>query len=190
MRRNSWRVFFGVFLVVIGGVWLWNNLDLGPRIALGSLWPLLLIALGVYVLLRQSGRAGSPRRYSAAGEETIDRIIGDVRLGGPGTTARSTNVLALVGDVNVDLRQAVIPEGETTIRVRTLIGDVDVILPPDVACAAGASVIVGELRVLDQRRDGFLLDLAAQSPDYATATRRIRIEAEMFIGDTLIVRAS
>ena len=190
MRWNTWRLFWGVLLVIVGGIWLWNNLDLGPHIALGSLWPLLLIALGVYIMLRQSGRVGRIHIYDDAGGETLDRIIGDVRLGGPGTTAQNSNVLSIIGDVDVDLRQAVIPDGETTIRVRSLIGDIDIMLPADVPAFAGASVVIGELRVMDERRDGFLLDLSSTSPDYATATRKLRIEVDMFIGDAMIVRAA
>lgn len=190
MRWHTWRLFWGVLLIFVGGVWLWNNLDLGPRIPLGSLWPLLLIVLGIYIILRQTGRVGPLRTGGGMSGETIDHIIGDVRLGGPGTTARSSNVLSIIGDVDVDLRQAAIPDGETTIHVRSLIGDIDIMLPTDVAFFAGASVVIGELRVMDQRRDGFLLDLSSSSPDYATATRKLRIEVDMFIGDAMIVRAS
>lgn len=190
MRRNTWRLLFGIFLVIIGGVWLWNNLDLGPQIALGRLWPLLFIFIGIYILFRQSNRAGHRPILGEADGESIDRLLGDVRLGGTGTTARSSNVFSVIGDVDVDLRQSIIPEGETTIIVRSLIGDIDIMLPTDVAYSVGASAVIGELRVLDQRRDGFLLDLSGTSPDYAAATRKVRIEVEIFIGDAMIVRAS
>ena len=189
MRWNGWRLFWGLLFVVLGCVWLWNNLDLGVHIPVGSLWPLILVGLGVYIILRQTGRAaqfGAPVTESGT---VIDRIIGDVRLGGPGTTAQNSNVLSLIGDVDIDLRQSVIPDGETVIRVRSLIGDVDVMAPLDVAVFAGASVVIGEARVMDKRRNGFFLDIVSSTPDYATATRKVRVEVDMLIGDVVVMRA-
>jgi predicted membrane protein len=190
MKWNGWRLFWGLLLVIVGGLWLWNNLDIGPRIPLGSLWPLLLIGLGAYIILRQAGRVGHINVHGEATGAVIDRILGDVRLGGPGATAQNSNILSIIGDVDIDLRQSTIPDGETTIRVRSLIGDIDIILPADVAVFAGASVVIGELRVMDKRRDGFFLDLASSTPDYATAARKIRIEVDMLIGDAMIMRGS
>ena len=186
MSRSGWRLFWGALLVIVGGVWLWNNLDLGPQIPVGALWPLLLIALGVYILLRQSKRANAPDVRGA----NVDRILGDIRLGGPGWQAQDNDIFALIGDVDVDLRQSVIPDGETKIHIRTLIGDVDVIVPTDVAVLAGASVAVGDVRVLDQRREGVFLDVSRSTPDYATATRKVHVEVDMIIGDAMIMRAS
>jgi predicted membrane protein len=186
MRGNGWRLFWGVLFVFVGGVWLWNNLDLGPHIPLGSLWPLLLIVLGCAIILRQAGVIAPEARTGV----TIDRILGDIRLGGPDSQAQDTSVLSIIGDVDIDLRQSIIPDGETKINIRSLIGDVDIIVPTDVAVFAGASVVIGEMRVLDKRRDGFFLDVAVSSPDYATATRKVRIDADMLIGEVKIIRAS
>lgn len=186
MSRNGWRLFWGALFVVIGGVWLWNNLDLGPHVPLGALWPLLLIALGIYILLRQTRRVSAPSGWG----ERVDRILGDIRLGGPGWQAQDKDILVLIGDVDVDLRQSVIRDGETTMHIRSIIGDVDIIVPADVAVFAGANVAIGDVRVLDQRRDGFFLDLSRSTPDYATATRKLHIEVDMIIGDAMIMRAT
>jgi lia operon protein LiaF len=186
MSWNGWRLVWGALLVIVGGVWLWDNLGIGLLIPLGALWPFLLIALGVYILLRQSTKLGARADEGMA----MDRILGDIRLGGPGWQAQNNNIFTVIGDVDVDLRQSTIPDGETTIHVRSLIGDIDVIAPADVAVFAGASVVIGELRVLDQRRDGFFLDLTRSTPDYATARRKLRIEVDTLIGDAMIMRAA
>jgi lia operon protein LiaF len=186
MGRRRGSFFWGILFVVLGCVWLWNNLDIGPRIDVGSLWPLLLIGMGIYIVLRQTGVVGGWSEQSV----NIDRILGDVRLGGPGWQAQNKNIFSIIGDVDIDLRQSIIPEGETVIKMRSIIGDVDIIVPQDVAVFAGASVTIGELRVMTERRDGFLLDVTYSTPDYVTATRKLRIEVEMLIGDATIMRAS
>ncbi len=185
MSRSGWRLFWGLLFIVLGSVWLWNNLDLGPHIPLGDLWPLLLVGLGVYMILRQTGYLGQP--FSTA--VNVDRVLGDLRLGGPDFPVRDRDIFTIIGDIDIDLRQAQIPEGETKIHVRSLIGDVDIIVPLDVGVFVGSSVIVGEMKVLDHRRDGFLQDLTVTSADYQTATHKIRIEVDMAIGDISIMRA-
>ena len=186
--RRHGSLFWGVLLVVLGCIWLWNNLDLGPRIDAGSLWPLALIGLGVFIMLRQTGRAG---RWDWDGHgENIDQILGDIRLGGPNWQAQSKSFFTIIGDIDIDLRQSAIPEGETVFKVRSIIGDVEFLVPTDVAVYAGASVAIGELHIINERRDGFLLDVAQATPDYATATRKLRIEVEMLIGDATVMRAS
>ncbi len=185
MRTYRWRLVLGVVILVVGVVALWNSLDIEPRIDASVLSPLLLIALGVYLVFRHTSRT----RGVATGSELIDRIIGDVRLGSPGALMKSSDVLALVGDVDIDLRGVAVPDGETTIRVRSLVGDIDVLVPGDVAISASAFTAIGNLRLLDRRRDGFLEDLAVSTPDYATATRKVCIEADMLIGDVDVRRA-
>ncbi len=186
MGRRHGSLFWGILLVVLGCVWLWNNLDFGPRIDVGSLWPLLLIGMGVFIMLRQTGRVGG---WDMQGEN-IDRILGDVRLGGPGWQAQSKSIFSIIGDIDIDLRQSALPEGETVFKVRSVIGDVDIFVPTDVAVYAGASVMIGDLRIISEHRSGFLLDVANATPDYATATRKLRIEVEMLIGDAMVMRAS
>ena len=43
--------------------------------------------------------------------------------------------------------------------------------------------------ILSERRDGFFLDYSASTPDYATATRKLRVEADMIIGDVKVIQA-
>jgi lia operon protein LiaF len=141
-----------------------------------------LIALGVYMILRQTGRLSG----GVASGPAIDRILGDLRLGGPGWPVQNSNIFTIIGDVDIDLRQSTIPAGETTIHVRSIIGDVDVLVPANVGVMAGASVVIGDLRILDKRRDGFLLDVTASTADYATADCKLRIEVDMLIGDAKV----
>lgn len=185
MYFYRWRLIFGVISIVLGSVWLWNNLDIGPNIPLGSLWPLLLIILGLYIILRQTVWAGQP-----GGSVMVDRIIGDIRLGGPNWQAGDKEVFSLIGDVDIDLRQTALPDGETTLRVRSIIGDVDVLVPAAVGVLVNASVMIGDVRALGQRRDGFFLDLSQSTPDYASAERKVRIEIDMVIGDAEVERVA
>ncbi len=64
MKRNT--VFWGAVLIVVGALLLLDNLDILPFSVWGLLWPLLLIAAGVWVLLGVSrgGRAVETQQVS------------------------------------------------------------------------------------------------------------------------------
>ncbi len=53
MKRNT--VFWGAILILVGALLLLDNLNILPFSVWGLLWPLLLIAAGVWVLLGVSG---------------------------------------------------------------------------------------------------------------------------------------
>ena len=58
MRNES--VFWGIVLVLLGGLLLMDNMGLlPPNINIWSLfWPIILVGIGVRMLLRSSGRGG------------------------------------------------------------------------------------------------------------------------------------
>jgi lia operon protein LiaF len=91
-----------------------------------------------------------------------------------------------IGSVKIDLGQAQIPDGEHHVRAESWIGDVDVWVPPDLAFSATGRVVVGNLRMLDRRDDGVMLERTVTSANYDVAPRRVRIEASLIIGDVRI----
>ncbi len=56
MRRDG--IFWGTFLVLVGGLFLLNTLGIVRANAWGLIWPLLLILAGVWILIGISGMAG------------------------------------------------------------------------------------------------------------------------------------
>jgi len=81
------RLKFGLLLLVIG-LWLWlSNLGV-PYIAFNRNWPLLLVAFGVYVVVRMATRHRRRRRTSAEileelehGRIGVDEAVERIRRG-------------------------------------------------------------------------------------------------------------
>jgi len=82
-----WRLRFG--LVVLGlGLWLWlSNLGV-PYVTFSRNWPLLLVALGVYVVVRVATRRRYRRRTRAeilddleAGRINVEQAVDKLRRG-------------------------------------------------------------------------------------------------------------
>jgi lia operon protein LiaF len=182
MYRNRWMLFLGVVFIILGLVWLWNNLGIGPQIPICDLWPLIFVAIGAYILLRQTAWANRPD----ANTYRIDHILSPVRMGGTAWDMKNTDVVTLVGDIDIDLRQARFAEGETVLRIRCLAGDVSVLVPEGIPVRASASLLAGDVNILGQRRDGIFQDITISAPDYATATRKLRIDAALLAGEVEI----
>jgi hypothetical protein len=74
---------------------------------------------------RAPARRRSPRRW-------LFSIMGGDGRRGRWRVGRRLSVIAVMGGVDLDLREAVIEEGETTITMVALMGGVHVIVPPGV----------------------------------------------------------
>jgi hypothetical protein len=57
-------------------------------------------------------------------------VLGGARRGGRWRPARATHVLAVMGGVDLDFREAVLPPGVTEVRIYTVMGGVEVLVPP------------------------------------------------------------
>lgn len=185
MAGDRRRAFWGVLIIIVGGIWLYNNLGIGPRITWSIAWPLILIAVGLWIILRQSGYFTSGRGRNSY---VLDHIFGDVKLEHVAWDLKDMDVNVVIGDVALDLSRARIPDGLTTIRIRSFIGDLDIVVPQGLAVSAVASAAVGALHVLGEKRDGFFQDIAFATPDYDTAAKKVRIEIGLVIGDAAVMR--
>jgi hypothetical protein len=83
--------------------------------------------------------AGQPvpaYQYQVAAHEHVKEtgyavaILGASRRTGRWTPARVNHTIAIMGGVNLDFREAVLPPGVTEVKIYTVMGGVEVIVPP------------------------------------------------------------
>jgi hypothetical protein len=83
MRR---MIGWGVFLVVLG-LWIWLSALGVPYISFATNWPLLLVALGVYIIVHRARRHRRWYRKSASdvlldlesGKIDADKAVDEIR---------------------------------------------------------------------------------------------------------------
>ena len=66
-------------------------------------------------------------------------------------------------------------------------GDIRVLIPPDIQTFVHCSNFVGDIDALGQRTDGFGNNLDAQTAGYNDAEKKLYIAANSFIGDIRIM---
>ena len=170
--RNRGQLIIGAVLVALG---LLSLLSTVFHIDFGALcWPVLLIGIGVWLVLRP--RLTSPDSAS----EVL--LIGDRRRRGE-WTVRNEEFWLGVGDVELDMTQAIIPPGETVLRVYAFVGDVDIFVPRAVGVAVQLNGFVIDSDVLGQDYDSFLTPVSVESDNFASAESRLRVEMISFVVD-------
>ncbi len=189
---------FGLILVGIGGIWLLRALDVNlPR------WDVLLaaglIVVGVGLVLT-AGRAGSGLlvalglllTVALSGASTltlpVDNAFGDSLQRPLSMPALQREYSHAFGSFTLDLTKLELPEGTTRIRVATSFGETRVRLPAGVGARVQASTVFGQARVLGETFAGVGTNQAKETPDFATAPRRVEIELNTAFGSTEVTR--
>jgi len=78
------RLWWGVALLVLG-LWIWLSALGVPYISFRTNWPLLLVALGVYIIVRRLRRGRGRRRVRViindleSGRVDVEEAISEIR---------------------------------------------------------------------------------------------------------------
>jgi hypothetical protein len=168
--NNRGYIFIGAAVIVLGLLALisaWIGVDFCALV-----FPLLLIAAGVYILVRP--------RYAPPGSTMRVNPLGNVKRAGA-WTALDEELWVLVGDAIYDLTQVTLPPGETVIRVLGFVGDLKLIVPDTVPVAITSVAFLTTSRVFGEKRDTFLAPFETATEDYAAAESRLRFETWRFV---------
>jgi Cell wall-active antibiotics response 4TMS YvqF len=98
------------------------------------------------------------------GRRWIVSIFGDITRTGSWPPHRSTSPFALFGDIDLDLRQAAMPQGEVMINAIAPFGNIDVVVP------AGTKVDIGGFTVFGSKK----VNVADGGGDGPAAAVRVR----------------
>lgn len=94
------------------------------------------------------GRAEAPLVGSSRTVRRVVNVIGEQRLRGRWRLPARLRVVNLIGEVDLDLREVVVgetlPDNIVDIRVFSVIGEVDVIVPEGVEVEVSGMVLIGE----------------------------------------------
>jgi predicted membrane protein len=173
MNRSA--IFFGGTLIAVGLLFLAGNLFNFNVWAVA--WPLVLIGLGGWLLLRP--------RMVTPGTNVDFRFLGEIKRRGAWQVAPE-DMTVFVGDIDLDFTQAIIPAGQTRLHISGFVGDVDVIIPKDVGIRVVSSAFVTDIKFMGQKHEGFLSPVEFANPAYATAERKVLLETAWFVGDIKI----
>jgi lia operon protein LiaF len=209
--HRAGNLWWGLLLIAFGVMFLLDNmnmLDFGEVVR--TYWPAILILWGVGILLNRArvstapSGSGTVDASTTAGEvkevfndrndNTVTEqvayssVFGDLSLRLLSPNFRGGTVSTVFGDTLIDLSSATLADGENRLKLSGVFGDVRILLAPSMAYAISATSLFGAIQAAGQKRDGFSSRLSLQSPEYASAPKKVLIDVSQVFGDITLTR--
>jgi lia operon protein LiaF len=187
-RRHSGRLILGFILIILGIIYLLANIypefDAGRFI--GKLWPLILIAIGLYLVLSRS--YFWPRAYIGRNASGHSRIVGDLRLDFVNKEIGDVAASEIVGDLTVDLKGGRLKPGINNLNISMVVGDSLLLIPTAFPLRISARTILGDIKFDGRNEEGFLPRLDHTDDSYQSAEKKLFITLSGIIGDMTVQR--
>lgn len=180
--RDVLSVTVGAYLCALGFMLLadasgWR--DIGTRGLIEAGVGLFFIALGVLAILAEV-RARRVRRR-------LSQTFGHIRSA-DGWSVEDGVLRTVFGDIDLDLRDANLPAGETALTLLCWVGAIRVRAPHGVGLEVEAQTFVGTVDVLGRREEGLVRDILVRTDDYETQERRLHVRISTVIGELEVVQ--
>jgi lia operon protein LiaF len=187
-QKNFWTIVFGIALILVGFLALLDSLDfISFWSAVGNLWPLILIALGVWLLFK--------RRYFSWDEKVeikegnkYTKAFGDLKIDAAGINPHGMDVEMGFGDLDVNLTKASFSDQENVVHLALGFGDIRVWIPSQVKARISTSCGAGDIDVLGRTTDGLGKSSDYEDEGYDSSQKRLRIHAKIGFGDIKVSR--
>lgn len=195
-NRGYHPAFWGIILIAIGLLTLLHNAEvLDLEYIIGTYWPLILVIIGI-VIIAKAGLHRS-REESCSGRVSIgdhvvktesnkvyySNVFGDHSATIDSKDFEGGKVSTVFGDVSVDLQNLDISAGEQNLYVSGVFGDIKVSVPKSVPFSVKANCVLGSVKILENKREGFNPNVTFKSADYDASEKRLNIFAHHVFGD-------
>ncbi len=179
-RSNS-ALVFSVILISMGTFILLPRLGFtGFRFTWNLIWPIGLIIIGLSIIYRpQDAFLGKSK-----GKHSL--LVGELHKGGEAWYVEDTHIAHGIGEVQLDLTNAVIPNKEIFFNINGIIGELIIYIPRDLPLKAFCQISIGEITVLNENVNGIHRTIELETPEYSSSERKLNITASMKVGEITI----
>lgn len=112
-----------------------------------------------------------------------NKLVGEFRHLEESYILDDINIQTGFGDILIDLSNTIIPEGETVILIRGVVGNIYLNIPSDIGMSLQMSLLFGKMNLLADSKNAFNLTKKYQSVDYKNSSRKVKFVATLLIGD-------
>ena len=173
--KNRTTILLGSLLIVLGFFSIINALF---HINLWTLFfPILLIALGAFLIFRP--------KISPDGTDIILRFVGETNKSKEWSVS-PVEYQSFVSDIKLDFSAAIIPEGETQIRITSFVSDLKVLLPMDAGMKVIAKGFVHDTKVNGHNENHIGAPFEFETQDFPEQMKKIIIESWSFVSEVEI----
>ncbi len=193
------RPYLGpLILITLGVLLLLDKLGIAEfGDIISTYWPLILILVGLRMFFRygrSEQQAGAPHdaafsgttQESTATSTNSSNVFGDVDMKITSTDFHGGSISNVFGDMNIDLSEIQLAEGEQTLRLDGVFGDMHVLVPKNIEVYATAHSVIGDMRVLGNVKSGIGQQISYSTPNYPGATKKLRLITNQVFGSAKI----
>ena len=134
----------GIILILVGGFFMLANLDVLEYNLWHVLWPVLIIAVGLWILFRPRFK-GTKKKAPEVKEDDLGAFVMfagiDRRI--ESQSFRGGKATALMGAVEIDMRDAKLEGNEATLELTAILGAVEIRIPREWKVEVDSSAILG-----------------------------------------------
>jgi lia operon protein LiaF len=141
-------------------------------------WPIGLIALGAWLLLRPS--------LASPGTRVRVHPLADVKRKGAWDVVNE-EIWIFVGDVHLDFTQASLSPGESKIKLFGLVGEVTLVVPEGLPVSASSAAFLTDGTVYGEKQEQFVTVVQVEDDAYDSAAAKVKVES-VFLVNTLKVK--
>ncbi len=134
----------GLFFILFGAFFLLMRLRILDRSIWHYFWPLVIIACGLWLMLKPA-LAGPKKAVSETeGDELrVSAILSGIQRRVESRSFRGGKAEAVLGGLDLDLTRASLAEGRATLELTAVMGGIDVRVPRDWRIVLDATPILG-----------------------------------------------
>jgi predicted membrane protein len=202
--------FWGMFLILLGAIFLLDNMNVFTFDVWDIFWPLVIILIGVRFITKRRHRieinvdVNAPKpaadTASAGAVNAKAKVVGsssdyvnDSMVGGDldhyiqSKSFRGGTLSNVFGEIEIDLSAAELADGEQLLSLSTVFGNVKIIVPAGMDYLLEGTTVFGEVQVDGNKRGGIFSNVNFSTVGYKDATKRLHVIASTVFGEVKLV---
>jgi|GEM_PF-7010005 len=172
---------FGFILVIIGIGLLLNGFHIRAFI---YIWPVLLIAAGLFMIVRCRHRGTATIRVDIDDAEFFGKTCQPNFSG----EIDGADINHFIGETELNLSNATLKPGINKLHASAFIGSIRLLVPASWALEASGSLFLGNITLADRSQSGIAPTCKYKSEDYDAAEKKLHIDCSLFIGEIKVQR--
>ncbi|NIM04012.1 hypothetical protein GTN66_07720 [bacterium] len=190
------NIVVGLILLLLGLLFLLNNInvvDVDILEIIRTYWPLLLIALGIEVI-RVSRKVRGKFRWLKeeaepeveGGEIRISRKLGSYDFDFKGKELGSGKIELALGEVKIDIQDAIIREGNNILKISSKMGSVKIKASKKQPLMVKARAVMGEVKIFENRESGLSPEVEYKSDTFETSPSKLTLVIRQLMGEVIV----
>lgn len=183
-HRDAMALLWGLFWFTFGTLITLGILDLLEFTYRDwlKLWPILIVAFGLHQLFNNTKKKEKETVFLGNSK----KVEKPSSFHSPDWTVEPIHLEKKVADYYFDFSKAIIPLGETEIKLTGYVGDIHMLIPEHLAIHITVKGNVGDVEVFDRKENGIHTNLVHRSPNYESSEKRLRIFISFNVVDVKI----